>query len=47
MFAVVAFVVLVYVYSLISRRLEETILSISLVYTMVGLVLSLVGPVWS
>ena len=44
MLAVVAFVLLVYLYSLISRRLEGTILAIPLVFTVAGTVLALVAP---
>jgi NhaP-type Na+/H+ or K+/H+ antiporter len=44
MVAVVVFILLVYVYSLLSRRLEETILGIPLVFTVAGMVLVLVAP---
>ncbi|HSR35215.1 MAG TPA: cation:proton antiporter [Anaerolineae bacterium] len=44
MLAVVTFIVLVYVYSLFSRRLEGTILTIPLVFSMAGVLLFLVAP---
>ena len=44
MFAVVIFILLVYVYSLLSRRLEETIFGIPLVFTLAGVVLALKDP---
>jgi hypothetical protein len=42
--AVVAFIVLVYAYSLLSQRLEGTILTIPLAFTLGGIVLILAGP---
>jgi NhaP-type Na+/H+ or K+/H+ antiporter len=44
MLAVVAFILLVYVYSLLSRRLEGTILTIPQVFTVAGIALVLVAP---
>jgi NhaP-type Na+/H+ or K+/H+ antiporter len=44
MLAVVVFILLVYVYSLLSRRLEGTIFGIPLVFTVAGIVLVLVAP---
>jgi NhaP-type Na+/H+ or K+/H+ antiporter len=44
MLAVVLFVLLVYVYSLLSRRLEGTILTIPLVFTLAGILIFLVAP---
>jgi NhaP-type Na+/H+ or K+/H+ antiporter len=44
MLAVVVFILLVYTYSLLSRRLEGTILSIPQVFTVAGIVLFLVAP---
>jgi NhaP-type Na+/H+ or K+/H+ antiporter len=44
MLAVVAFILLVYLYSLFSRRLEGTVLTISLIFTAAGIVLFLVAP---
>ena len=44
MLAVVVFIVLVYVYSLLSRRLEGTVLTIPLVFTVAGIVLVLAAP---
>ena len=44
MFAVVIFILFVYVYSLLSRRLEETIFGIPLVFTLAGVVLALKDP---
>jgi NhaP-type Na+/H+ or K+/H+ antiporter len=44
MIAVVAFILLVYVYSLLSRRLEGTILTIPLVFALAGILLVLVAP---
>jgi NhaP-type Na+/H+ or K+/H+ antiporter len=44
MLAVVAFILLVYVYSLFSRRLEGTILTIPLVFTLAGILLFLLAP---
>jgi NhaP-type Na+/H+ or K+/H+ antiporter len=44
MLAAVAFILLVYVYSLLSRRLEGTILAIPQVFTVAGIVLALVAP---
>jgi NhaP-type Na+/H+ or K+/H+ antiporter len=44
MLAVVVFILLVYAYSLLSRRLEGTILTIPLVFTLAGIVLFLVAP---
>lgn len=44
MLAVVVFVLLVYVYSLLSRLLEGTALTIPLVFTVAGIVLVLVAP---
>jgi NhaP-type Na+/H+ or K+/H+ antiporter len=42
--AVIVFILLVYVYSLLSRRLEGTILTIPLVFTVAGVVLVLLVP---
>jgi hypothetical protein len=42
--AVVAFIVLVYAYSLLSQRLEGTILTIPLAFALGGIVLILAGP---
>jgi NhaP-type Na+/H+ or K+/H+ antiporter len=44
MIAVVAFIVLVYVYSLLSRRLEGTALTIPVVFGLAGIVLVLAAP---
>lgn len=44
MLAVVVFILLVYVYSLLSRRLEGTILTLPLVFSVAGIVLILVAP---
>jgi NhaP-type Na+/H+ or K+/H+ antiporter len=44
MLAVIVFILLVYGYSLLSRRLEGTILTIPLVFTVAGIVLVLVAP---
>jgi NhaP-type Na+/H+ or K+/H+ antiporter len=44
MLAVVVFILLVYLYSLVSRRLEGTILTIPLVFAVTGIVLVLVAP---
>ena len=44
MIAVVAFILLVFLYSLLSRRLEGTILTIPLVFAGAGIVLILVAP---
>jgi NhaP-type Na+/H+ or K+/H+ antiporter len=44
MFAVVVFVLLVYLYSLFSRRLEGTALTIPLLFTVAGIVLFLAAP---
>jgi len=45
MLAVVVFILLVYVYSLLSRRLEGTIFGIPLVFSVAGIVLAMVTPV--
>ena len=44
MLAPVAFIVLVYLYSLLSRRLEGTVFTIPLVFSVAGIVLVLVAP---
>jgi NhaP-type Na+/H+ or K+/H+ antiporter len=44
MLAVILFILLVYVYSLLSRRLEGTVLTIPLVFAVAGIVLALVAP---
>ncbi len=44
MLAVVLFVLLVYLYSLLSRRFEGTILTIPLVFTLAGILIFLVAP---
>ena len=44
MLAVVVFILLVYLYSLLSRRLEGTILTIPLVFAVAGIVLVLLAP---
>jgi NhaP-type Na+/H+ or K+/H+ antiporter len=44
MLAVVSFILLLYVYSLLSRRLEGTIFGIPLVFTVAGMVLVLAAP---
>ncbi len=44
MLAVVIFILLIYVYSLLSRRLEGTILTVPLVFAVAGIVLTLVAP---
>jgi NhaP-type Na+/H+ or K+/H+ antiporter len=44
MVAVVAFILLVYAYSLVSRRLEGSILAIPQVFTVAGILLVLVAP---
>jgi NhaP-type Na+/H+ or K+/H+ antiporter len=44
MLAVVVFILLVYGYSLLSRRLEGTVLTIPLVFTGAGIVLAMVTP---
>jgi len=44
MLAVVVFILLVYVYSLLSRRLKGTILTIPLVFSVAGIVLATVNP---
>ena len=44
MLAVVAFVLLVYAYSLLSRRLQGTVFTIPLVFTLAGIVLFLAAP---
>ncbi len=42
--AVVVFILLVYAYSLLSRRIEGTALTIPLVFTVAGIALLLVAP---
>jgi NhaP-type Na+/H+ or K+/H+ antiporter len=44
MVAVIVFILLVYAYSLLSRRLTGTVLTIPLVFTLAGVVLFLVAP---
>jgi NhaP-type Na+/H+ or K+/H+ antiporter len=44
MLAVVIFILLIYVYSLLSRRLEGTILTVPLVFAVAGIVLAFVAP---
>ncbi len=44
MLAVVTFILLVYLYSLLSRRLEGTVLTIPLVFALAGILLTLVSP---
>jgi NhaP-type Na+/H+ or K+/H+ antiporter len=44
MLAVVAFILLVYLYSLFSRRLDGTVLTIPLVFTVAGIVFVLAAP---
>ena len=44
MLAVVLFILLVYAYSLLSRRLAGSVLTIPLVFAVAGIVLALVAP---
>jgi hypothetical protein len=44
MLAIVAFVLLVFVYSLLSKRLEGTVLSPPVVFALAGIALVLVAP---